>query len=305
MIEGNNGWKPELVSNPDISQDYDIEINVNPTFDSTTINDNGIYNMIEGNNGWKPQLVSNPDPLQTYNLNIQVPQTINPLETITNKRLQSETTYTISSLMKNPTNNAGISKNSTIIVDLPNYPPTSSQKTLTLTQNTTTPQTIYPPTGEYWNSIRYSVNVNNSINYNLSNLNANKYNNVSQGDGETLLNFSGITPSISYNNWSELSSPITVDNNNGVYYIEKINNTTWVLTIAVGFGGSNEISFTSGTTIHYGIRFSNGWNGVFTIENSNRDALLSLRNDDITYVTYTQANNIVKCILYNTTITIQ
>lgn len=37
--------------------------------------------------------------------------------------------------------------------------PTSSQKTLTLTQNTITPQTIYPPAGEYWNSIQYSVNV--------------------------------------------------------------------------------------------------------------------------------------------------
>lgn len=75
--------------------------------------------MVEGNNGWKPELVSNPDPSQTYNLTIQVPQTINTLETLTNKRLQSEQTYTISTLMNDPTNNAGITKNSTLIVDVP------------------------------------------------------------------------------------------------------------------------------------------------------------------------------------------
>lgn len=110
---------------------------VNPTFDSTTINDNGSYNMIEGNNGWKPQLVSNPDPLQTYDLDIQVPQTTNPLETITNKRLQSEITYTISSLMSDPTNNAGITKNSTVIVDVPEhvYPEITFN---TITNNNTT-----------------------------------------------------------------------------------------------------------------------------------------------------------------------
>lgn len=144
MIERNDGWKPELVSNPDISQDYDIEVDVVPTFDSTTINGNGSYNMVEGNNGWKPELVSNPDPSKTYDLKIQVPQTINLLETITNKRLQSETTYTISSLMNDPTNNAGITKNSTLIVDVPDpvYPTitfntiTNNNSTYTLSQLT-------------------------------------------------------------------------------------------------------------------------------------------------------------------------
>lgn len=63
--------------------------------------------------------------------------------------------------MTDSANNAGITKESTLIVDLPDYPPTSSQKTLNLVANTTTAQTIYPPTGEYWNSIRYSVNVPN------------------------------------------------------------------------------------------------------------------------------------------------
>ena len=137
MIEGNDGWKPELVSNPDISQDYDITVKVNPIFDSTTINGNGSYNMIEGNNGWKPELVSNPDPSETYDIKIQVPQTINPLETITNKRLQSETTYTISSLMSDSTNNAGITKDSTIIVDVPEpvYPEITFN---TITQNNST-----------------------------------------------------------------------------------------------------------------------------------------------------------------------
>lgn len=164
MVEGNMGWKPQLVSNPDISQEYDIEVNVNPTFESTTINGNGFYNMVKRDNGWKPELVSNPDLLETYDLNIQVPQTINPLETLTNKRLQSEQTYTISNLMQDPTNNEGITKNSTIIVDIPDYPPTTTQKQLTLTENTSSSQTIYPPSGEYWDSIRYSVSVNVKIN---------------------------------------------------------------------------------------------------------------------------------------------
>jgi hypothetical protein len=61
--------------------------------------------------------------------------------------------------MSDPTNKAGITKNSTLIVDIPDYPPTSSQKQLNLVANTTTTQTIYPPNGEYWNSIKYSVNV--------------------------------------------------------------------------------------------------------------------------------------------------
>ena len=109
---------------------------------------------------WQPEIVQNPDPMENYDLDINVPQTIsNPLETLTNKRLQNELTYTISNLMENPTNNAGITKESTIVVDIDGYPPVSSQKILNLVQNTVTPITIYPPTGEYWNSIRYSVNV--------------------------------------------------------------------------------------------------------------------------------------------------
>jgi hypothetical protein len=65
--------------------------------------------------------------------------------------------------MSDPTNKAGITKNSTLIVDIPDYPPTSSQKQLNLVANTTTAQTIYPPNGEYWNSIKYSVNVPNPV----------------------------------------------------------------------------------------------------------------------------------------------
>jgi hypothetical protein len=65
--------------------------------------------------------------------------------------------------MSDPTNKAGITKNSTLIVDIPGYPPTSSQKQLNLVANTTSIQTIYPPTGEYWNSIKYSVNVPNQL----------------------------------------------------------------------------------------------------------------------------------------------
>lgn len=49
-----------------------------------------------------------------------------------------------------------------------NINPTSSQKVLNLTENTSSEQTIYPPTGEYWNSIKYSVNV--VKNYNLTDM---------------------------------------------------------------------------------------------------------------------------------------
>lgn len=37
--------------------------------------------------------------------------------------------------------------------------PVSTQKVLNITENTVSPQTIYPPTGEYWDSIQYTVNV--------------------------------------------------------------------------------------------------------------------------------------------------
>lgn len=167
MVEGNDGWKPELVSNPDISQDYDIEVDIVPKFESTTINSNGSYNMVEGNNGWKPELVSNPDPSETYNIKIQVPQTINLLETLTNKRLQSETTYTISSLMSNPTNNAGITKNSTVIVDVPDpVYPTITFNTIT-NNNTYTLSQLTSNQSEYFDKDS-SLNVNVKINLLIS-----------------------------------------------------------------------------------------------------------------------------------------
>lgn len=46
---------------------------------------------------------------------------VNPLETITNQRLDSEKTYTVSDLMQDPTNKAGITKDSTFVVDVPDH----------------------------------------------------------------------------------------------------------------------------------------------------------------------------------------
>lgn len=142
--------------------EIDVE-NVNVDFDwlESTLTQNGHYEIIEDEETgeYKPELIGDWQEGDEYDFLIQVPQTINPLETLTNKRLQSEQTYTISSLMQDSTNNAGITKNSTLIVDLPDYPPTTSQKILNLTQNTTNPQTIYPNPGEYWDSIQYNVNV--------------------------------------------------------------------------------------------------------------------------------------------------
>lgn len=111
---------------------------------------------------------SNNQYLNQVIVNVPQQPIFNPLEVLTNKRLDQEQIYTISDLMNDPINNAGITKNSTLIVDLPDFPPTTSQKILNLTENTTSPQTIYPPTGEYWNSIHYSVNV--KINLSISDI---------------------------------------------------------------------------------------------------------------------------------------
>lgn len=163
-------FQPVLIPDWQEGDDYDIKVEVPeptptpPTFVSTEINQNGNYEMVEGQNGWQPEIVQNPDPLENYDLEINVPQTItNPLETLTNKRLQREGTFSISDLMEDSTNYSGITKDSNLIVDLPDYPPITSQKILNLTQNTVNSQTIYPDPGEFWNSIQYSVNVDKRI----------------------------------------------------------------------------------------------------------------------------------------------
>lgn len=124
---------------------------------------------------------------KTCSIRVQVPEN---LETLTNKRLQSEQTYTISNLMQDPTNNIGITKNSTLIVDLPGYPPTTSQKILNLVSNTTSPRTIYPKSGEYWNSIRYSVNVSNIVNYDPSKFTVESSDNTSRNFNKQPINWS-------------------------------------------------------------------------------------------------------------------
>lgn len=118
-------FQPVLIPDWQEGDDYDIKVDIPqptptpPTFVSTEIIQNGKYEMVEGQNGWQPEVVQNPDPLENYDLEISVPQTItNPLETLTNKRIYSEGVVTISDLMANPSTNQGITKESTLNVNL-------------------------------------------------------------------------------------------------------------------------------------------------------------------------------------------
>lgn len=144
------GFKPDSV----IPVLVDHHLISNDTFTITSNNQTYTIEQLMQLNQYSPSSYNGLS--KTCSIRVQIPEN---LETLTDKRLQSEQTYTVSNLMQDPTNNIGITKNSTLIVDLPDYPPTTSQKILNLTTNTTSPQTIYPPSGEYWNSIRYSVNV--------------------------------------------------------------------------------------------------------------------------------------------------
>ncbi len=94
--------------------------------------------------------------------------------------------------MYDPTNNAGISKNSTLIVDLPDYPPTSGQLTMDITQNTTGTgfTTLYPQTEiqqDYFSSVRYRVNVATKQSIVLNDI---KYNGNSIGWNHQPINWS-------------------------------------------------------------------------------------------------------------------
>lgn len=149
------GFKPDSI----IPVLVDHHLISNDTFTITSNNQTYTVEQLMQLNQYLPASYNGLS--KTCSIRVQVPEN---LETLTNKRLQSEQTYTISNLMQDPTNNVGITKNSTLIVDLPDYPPTASQKILTLTENTSSAQTIYPPAGEYWDSIRYSVSVNIKIN---------------------------------------------------------------------------------------------------------------------------------------------
>ena len=148
-------FKPVLIPDWQEGDDYDIKVEVpeptptTPTFISTEINQNGKYEMVEGQNGWQPEIVQNPDPQENYDLEINVPQTItNPLETLTNKRIYSEGVVTISDLMTNPLTNQGITKESTLNVDLyiPDVrfnPITNNNTDYTLGQLTQDPQEYF------------------------------------------------------------------------------------------------------------------------------------------------------------------
>lgn len=83
------------------------------------------------------------------------------LETLSNKRLQSETVYTVSDLMTDSQNYDGITKESTLVVDLPDYPPTYEEGILNLTGAAS--GTLYPSAGvDYFDKVRYTVTVDSS-----------------------------------------------------------------------------------------------------------------------------------------------
>lgn len=110
--------------------------------------------------------------------------------------------------------------------------PTASQKVLNLTENTTSSQTIYPPTGEYWDSIKYTVNVPTTslITINKVKIGNNVYSlstftrstgSVTISSGYSLIQFSANTSSSLY--WTvklirnKTSNSIT-ENNYQAYY---------------------------------------------------------------------------------------
>lgn len=101
-----------LIENYQEGQDYDVQVNVPPPqLQSKTVN--------VTNNSPSQQIISPDQGIYglssvTVNNNVVIPT----LETLTNKRLQQDRMYTISDLMQDSTNNAGITKNSTLIVDL-------------------------------------------------------------------------------------------------------------------------------------------------------------------------------------------
>lgn len=209
---------------------------------------------------------------KTCEIHVQVPEV--QLETITNKRLQSEQTYTVSNLMQDPTNNAGITKNSTIIVDLPDYPPTSSQKTLTLTQNTTTAQTIYPPAGEYWDSIRYSVNVPNPINQLNKNNFYIKYGTQSGYDnnmplpptsGYTQLSLSLINGNVYWDQWDFYIVLGNYNNNFTIGYYQPASSSTSNYYLGLYRSGTINIS-------------NNQYVWVYYLENNNYNLLAVFRD---------------------------
>jgi len=110
--------------------------------------------------------------------------------------------------------------------------PTSSQKTLTLTQNTNNYETIYPPTGQYWNSIRYKVDVKFNI----------KYFNINNGTLQNIIN------SLSKNNSSSNRS-FDIPNNYFCLVINKNNNENeWDFECSVNGTGVT----TNGTVKGYG-----------------------------------------------------
>jgi hypothetical protein len=150
---------------------------------------------------------------KTCEIHVQVPQITNPLETLTNKRLQSETTYTISSLMSDPTNNAGITKNSTIIVDVPDpIYPTVTFNTITNNNSTYTLSRLTNNLSEYFSkdsTITTNINTKRQISKNNFYLNTSNittwYNGaipITPTTGYNQIQFTKL-PATGTNNWSE------------------------------------------------------------------------------------------------------
>lgn len=105
---------------------YKIKQKINlpqPILTHVNIEDNGQYspNMFDTETGDLLPEGTTSDAQYIDQVNVNVPQTVvtNPLETLTNKRLDQEITYTVSDLMNDSNNNAGITKDSTFIVDVP------------------------------------------------------------------------------------------------------------------------------------------------------------------------------------------
>lgn len=124
-----------------ITKDSTLLVEVSsPIVGFANIKDNGQYlpNNFDNETGnLLPEgQTSNNQYLNQINVSVPQQTITNPLEKLTNKRLDREITYTVSDLMSDSTNNAGITKDSTLIVDVPDpvYPEITFN---TITQNDT------------------------------------------------------------------------------------------------------------------------------------------------------------------------
>lgn len=243
-----------LIENYQEGQDYDVWVNVQPELQSKTCN---VTNNSPATQTIIPDQGKYGLSSVTVNNQVIIPD-VPTLETLTNKRLQSEQTYTISSLMTDSTNNAGITKESTLIVDLPDYPPTSGQLTLDLTSNTsgTGFTTIYPLSQinkDYFSSVRYRVKSKIEL------------------KGIKTYDFSSISVDFSSFNIQSTTGTISVPSYN---LLIRINNESSYYTINFIYNHSTSAINTDIYANNYYYIVNTTYNYIYIVDNNNSSVLL-------------------------------